>query len=252
MAVVGRNVIASGASGAIATPKMRLPTSPGVSVRHANSAWGRAAKLPPAPSHSTVPCQHSWLPTNAAGKLNITKCGIVMCQGWSSGLQAAPALAAFDVARFAVPVVSQLVDEAEPLPFGVGEIDAGHAARIGRLVIDAVEGECVDALRTFAVLPASGGLGVAPACGGIGAVELGRHRAIDVRRQAADQRIVGAAGQEDVVAFLDPRHIDGGFADERGQDDDDGNRPRPSPRRHARDSEDDHGNHQQRVSEEID
>ena len=35
----------------------------------ANSAWGRDVKLSPDPSHSTVPRQHNWLPTKAAGKL---------------------------------------------------------------------------------------------------------------------------------------------------------------------------------------
>src|SRR4051812_13587690 len=94
--------------------------------------------------------------------------------GMEQRLYAAPALAAFDVARFVVPVVSHIVDEAEPLPFGVREIDAADAARIGRLVIDAVEGECVDTLWTFAGRPAPGRLGVASACGRIGAVEFGR------------------------------------------------------------------------------
>src|SRR3982751_6422434 len=93
--------------------------------------------------------------------------------GMEQRLYTAPALAAFDVARFVVPVVSHLVDEAEPLPFGVGEIDAADAARIGRSVIDAVEGECVNTLRTFAGRPASSRLGVASACGGIGTVEFG-------------------------------------------------------------------------------
>src|SRR4029079_15307951 len=94
-----------------------------------------------------------------------------------------PALAAFDVAGFAVPVVSNLIDEAEALPFGVGKIDADDAARVGRLVIDAVEGERVDALRPFAGLPASYGLSVAPACGGIRAGGLMGHLPFRSRRE---------------------------------------------------------------------
>src|SRR4029077_19091206 len=129
-----------------------------------------------------------------------------------------------------IPVVSHLVDKSEPLPFGVGKIDAADAARIGWLVVEPIEGECVDALRTFAGLPASNGLGAAPAGGGVSAVEFGRHRVVDVRGTASTERIVGAAGQEHVVTFLDPRDVDSGFAGERGHDDNNGNRPSSSPR----------------------
>ena len=53
------------------------------------------------------------------------------------------------------------------------------------------------------------------------------------------------------MTFLDLRGIDGGFADQRGQDDNDGNRPTLSLRRHPRDSERDHCNRQQRIREEM-
>ena len=83
IAAVGRNCIASGASGAIASPNIRLPASLAVNVRHPVSVCGSDAKLSPGPSQSTMPRQHNWLPAKAAGKLNITKCGMVMFQGLS-------------------------------------------------------------------------------------------------------------------------------------------------------------------------
>ena len=148
-----------------------------------------------------------------------------MCQGWSNARQAAPAPAAPDVVLVGVPVVGKLVDEAEPLPFGDrrnrcrsrgGNRPACHRCRRRRMRKRVSDVRCPASRRAC------------PACTGcqrIGAVEFGRHRAIDIGRQSRDERIVGASGQENIVAFLDPRHVDGGFCRDRGQDDDDRGRP---------------------------
>src|SRR6516225_3951078 len=55
--------------------------------------------------------------------------------------RAAVAARAHDVARSRIPVVAELVDEPEPQPHRIGEIDSGHAPRIGGAVEDAVGGK---------------------------------------------------------------------------------------------------------------
>ena len=167
MAAVGRNFIASGEFGEIARPNIRLPASPGVERPAGRIGVGQGREALAEPSQSTLPCQHNWLPAKAAGKLNITKYGIVMCQGCSNPRKPRRARPRLTTSLGRIPVVGQLIDEAEPLPFGIGKIDAGHAAGIGRLVVDAVEGERVDALRP-ARCPASnqGVLRLAAVCRG--------------------------------------------------------------------------------------
>ncbi len=139
---------------------------------------------------------------------------------------------AIDVADVVRPAVDVVVEEAEPQEGGIGKPDAGDAAGIGRMLIDAVRGEGEAILRGGAVRPPAS----APRLGAalfrrILGIELRRHRRQHIGGQArcfGDAR----AGHEGVVAFLDARRRPQQMARNDDRREDCGRNPAHRPRRH--------------------
>src|SRR5262249_56518262 len=88
----------------------------------------------------------------------------------------AVAARAHDVARSRIPVVAELVDEPEAQVHRVGEVDAGHAPRIGRAVEDAVGGKGEGLLGKGLPAPAANLVARAPPRRRVYRVERPGHR----------------------------------------------------------------------------
>src|SRR5262249_8112603 len=74
-----------------------------------------------------------------------------------------------------IPVVAELVDEPEAQVHRVGEVDAGHAPRIGRVIQDAVSGKGEGAIGKGLPAPAADLVARAPPRRRIYRVELRGH-----------------------------------------------------------------------------
>jgi hypothetical protein len=102
----------------------------------------------------------------------------------------------------ACPVVSPVIDEAEPQPDGVVKIERRCRARCGGPAPGTVSRKSERPIGKPALLPAAGLLRIAASRGRILRVKLGKHLAVDVGGQRFLER---GTGQKDIVPFLDPR-----------------------------------------------
>ncbi len=119
--------------------------------------------------------------------------------------RAAVARRAPDIAHQRIPVVAVLVDEPDPQPDRIGEIEARDPARKRRAVEHAVGGKRKCAIGKALPAPAAVGRGIAALRRRIAGVEFGEHQPESFRRQPRFQRAARTIHQEDVVAFLDTR-----------------------------------------------
>src|SRR5262249_28010412 len=101
----------------------------------------------------------------------------------------AVAVRAHDVAHSRIPVVVELVDEPEAQPYRVGEVDAGHAPRIRRVVEDAVGGKGEGVIGKGLPGPAADLVARAPPRRRVYRVELRGHELKRRARQAGFERI---------------------------------------------------------------
>src|SRR5262245_1357687 len=100
----------------------------------------------------------------------------------------AVAARARDVAHARIPVVAELVDEPEAQPHRIGEVDAGHASRIGRAMEDAVGGKGEGVIGKGLPAPAADLVARAPPRRRIYRVELRGHELKRRARQAGCER----------------------------------------------------------------
>jgi hypothetical protein len=101
---------------------------------------------------------------------------------------------------FGGPVVTQLVDEAEPLPDRIGKIERGDRARKICFTPDAIGGKGKNRIGQTVVLPAAGFTGIAALSRRILGIELPCHVTIDISREFSFE---GRARQKNVMALLD-------------------------------------------------
>ncbi|HMB43851.1 MAG TPA: hypothetical protein VKM00_08260 [Luteimonas sp.] len=108
-----------------------------------------------------------------------------------------------DVADLRIPVVAVLVDEPEAQPHRIGKIDAAHAPRQGRAVVDAVGRKGEGLARKRLAAPAALPRWVAASRRRILGVELGGHETKGCGRQRGFERAARAVDEKDVVPLLD-------------------------------------------------
>jgi len=153
-----------------------------------------------------------------------------------------------------IPVVAELVDEPEAQPHRIREIDAGHAARIGRAVEDAVGGKGEGSVGKGLPAPAADLVARAAARRRIYRAELHGHDAERRARQARFERAASASrviDEKDVVALFDARRRKQHLTEHAQRDRRQRGEPRRNVRRH-RPRHDQHGrDHEQRVAEEV-
>ena len=164
--------------------------------------------------------------------------------------EAAVAVGAMDVRRGGVPVVAALVDEAEPQPDGIREIEGARRARQIGPVEYPVGGKSEGA-RGMIALPATGRTRLAAHGRRIERVEFARHALIDRRRQGALQDAARRVGQKQIMAFVDARGGEQPLAGRRGDDDGDGGKPGLCARAHRAGKDNDRHDQQQRIGAEM-
>ena len=187
----GSNRIAS-VSGSIATPNTRRPASAGFDRAATFAGQQRKALACAFPHHVAAPAQRRRR-HNAAGSRIISNHGIVRCQRCQP-IQNLRSRVARVTSLRRIPVVTPLVDEAEPQPDRIGKIELRHRARHVGLAKDTVGGKC----KGRSGKPP---LRQQPGCFGsqrrrrILRVELVQHMAVDVggqglleRRRPAEKR----------------------------------------------------------------
>src|SRR5262249_1651681 len=101
--------------------------------------------------------------------------------------------------------VADLIDEPEPQPNWVVEVELVHRTRQRRHVKNSVGGKCKKSLRKTLNQPTAGRIGIAASSGRILRVEFSRQSSINVRRQLTLQGQHRPPRQKYIVAFLDPR-----------------------------------------------
>ena len=167
------------------------------------------------------------------------------------GEGAAVARCPVEVADCRVPVVTQLIDEAEAKPDRIGKVDAAHSPRIGRLLVDAVGGKGEWPIREALAAPASVRPGIATTLRRIFGVELGGHQTEGLGRQPGFERAARPIHDEDVVALLDARRRKPELPEHAQRDRSHRAEPRLVPHRDPA-HDDQHGrDDQQRVAEEV-
>ena len=102
----------------------------------------------------------------------------------------------------ACPVVSPVIDEAEPQPDGIVKIERHCRARCVGLAPNTVGRKCERPIRETAVLPTTELFRVAASRGRILRVKLGKHLAVNVGRQCF---LEFGARQKNVMPLLDSR-----------------------------------------------
>src|SRR5262249_22522576 len=103
-----------------------------------------------------------------------------------------------------IPIVADLIDEPEPQPNRIVEVELGHRTRQCRHVKNSVGGKCKNPLRKTLTQPTTGPIGIAASSGRILRVEFSRQASITFRRQLTLQDLHRSPGQKYIVAFLDP------------------------------------------------
>ncbi len=164
--------------------------------------------------------------------------------------EATVAVDAVHLRRGGRPVVTQLIDEAEAQPDRIGKVDCRRRARQVRCVQHAVGGKREGAIR-MAALPAIARTGAAARRRRILRVELVRHVAVDLRRQAALQGAVRCAGQEHIMSFVDARRRKPPLAGDGDRHDRDGSEPGVAPRADLAGEYDDRHDQQQRIAADM-
>lgn len=152
---------------------------------------------------------------------------------------------------FPTPVVAQLIDEPEPQPHRVGEIDAGDPPRIERPLIDAIGGKSERPVGKTLAAPAASGACVTAARGWIARVERFRHDLQGLRRQRLRQSRAALRTEIDVMAFLDARRGEVDLPRRHKPDNGDCRRPPPGSRGDCAGKDRNGGKHQQRVAKKI-
>ncbi len=198
-----------------------------------------------------MPRQHSSLPAYSAGKRYITNHGISMVQRCRNVWGRRSPEPRADIADEGIPVVTKLVDEAETKPDRIGEIDPGHAPRVGRALVDAVGGEREWCVRKAVCAPAAESGRIATTLRRVLGLEVLRHQSKRFARQPGFKRTAAAIAEKDVVALLDRRRRQPGSAEHKNPDRDNGGAPRLQSRRHAA-PDDEHGrDDEQPVAKEV-
>src|SRR5262245_46343718 len=77
------------------------------------------------------------------------------------------------------PIVARLIDEPEPQPNWVGEVELAHRTRQRRLVKNAVGGKCKNPIWKTLPQPTTWRIGIAASSGWILRVEFSRQSAIN-------------------------------------------------------------------------
>src|SRR5262245_46600817 len=103
-----------------------------------------------------------------------------------------------------IPIVAGLIDEPEPQPNWIVEIELGHRTRQRRHVKNSVGGKCKNPVWKTLTQPTTGRIGIAASSGRILRVEFSRQSSINFRRQLTLQDLHRPARQKYIVAFLDP------------------------------------------------
>src|SRR5262249_16723217 len=103
-----------------------------------------------------------------------------------------------------IPIVADLIDEPEPQPNWIGEVELSHRKRQRRLVKNSIGGKCKNTLRKTLTQPTTGRIGIAASSGRILRVKFNHQASINLRRQFTLQDLHRSPRQKYIVAFLDP------------------------------------------------
>src|SRR5262249_15423487 len=102
-----------------------------------------------------------------------------------------------------IPIVARLIDEPEPQPNWIVEVELSHRTRQRRHVKNSVGGKCKNPVWKTLTEPTTGQIGIATSSGWILRVEFSRQSSINFLWQLTLQDLHRPSRQKYIMAFLD-------------------------------------------------